>query len=58
MHHISGETSISQIKESTLISQTHIQDASAVSTMRVLSDHEVLGVAGGPEVDVESGSGG
>lgn len=57
MHHVSSETSRSPIKESSASSLTHIQDTSADSMMRVLSDDEVLSVAGGPEVDVESGAG-
>ncbi|MFZ6757336.1 hypothetical protein ACO0K9_08940 [Undibacterium sp. Ji50W] len=32
--------------------------ASQELEMRVLTDHEVLSVAGGPEVDVETGGGG
>ncbi|MFZ6757339.1 hypothetical protein ACO0K9_08955 [Undibacterium sp. Ji50W] len=58
MHHIFSETSRSQIKESTVISQAHVQDVSADSMMRVLSEDEVLSVAGGPEVDIETGGGG
>ncbi|MFZ6721865.1 hypothetical protein [Undibacterium sp. Ji49W] len=55
MYHVSSETSCSPIKESTVFFHTHIQNTSTGSMMRVLSDDEVLSVAGGPEVDIEIG---
>ncbi|PXX45330.1 hypothetical protein [Undibacterium pigrum] len=37
--------------------QDHSRLSDALNEMRVLSESEVLSVAGGPEVDVESGGG-
>jgi hypothetical protein len=56
MHHVSSETSRSPIKESSASSPTHIQDTNTDNMMRVLSDDEVLSVAGGPEIEVGTGT--
>lgn len=57
MHHIRVETSLWHIAESSPTSKTSLQDKNAVGVMRLLSEEEVLSVAGGPEVDVETGGG-
>ncbi|BBB64328.1 hypothetical protein UNDYM_0075 [Undibacterium sp. YM2] len=56
MHHIPGETLLSQFNKSKRIATENLQDQHPCNMMRMLSDAEVLSVAGGPEVQVGTGT--